>query len=105
MVKSGSLSTTQAAEAVRRAHNRGGALDPNLFSATPPSGPPDPRIVAPPLGQILVEAGLINPNVLKAALNLQEVVRTGAMTKEDAVSSFITEHFGKAGKTRHWRAS
>lgn len=54
--------------------------------------------MAPPLGQILVEAGLISIAVLKAALNLQEVVRNGAMTKEDAVESFIREHFGIAGK-------
>jgi hypothetical protein len=35
---------------------------------------------------------------LKAALNLQEVVRTGALSKEEAVEAFIQEHFGKAGK-------
>ena len=99
MVRSGSLTTTQAAEAVRRAHNRGGALEQNMFSASPPRDDNrDAKAVAPPLGQILVEAGLISIAVLKAALNLQEVVRTGAMTKEDAVEAFIREHFGRAGK-------
>jgi hypothetical protein len=99
MVRSGSLTTTQAAEAVRRAHNRGGALEQNMFSASPPRDDNrDAKAVAPPLGQILVETGLISIAVLKAALNLQEVVRTGAMTKEDAVEAFIREHFGLAGK-------
>ena len=99
MVRSGALSTTQAAEAVRRAHNRGGALDPNIFSASPPRDDVrDMKAVAPPLGQILVEAGLISIAVLKAALNLQEVVRNGAMSKDDAVQGFIREHFGKTGK-------
>jgi hypothetical protein len=96
MVKNGSLKTTQAAEAVRRAHSRGGAIDQSFFTATPNVvvDPKDTRGVSPPLGQILVEAGLIHPGALRAALNLQEVVRTGAMTKEDALSSFIKEHFG-----------
>ena len=92
MVKSGTLSTAQAAEAVRRAHERGGTIDPHYFTASVVDK--DVRVNAPPLGQILVEAGLITPSTLKAALNLQDVVRTGAMTKEDAIAGFTREHFG-----------
>lgn len=99
MVKAGSLTSAQAAEAVRRAHERGGKVDPNVFTATPPRGDiSEAKPIAPPLGEILVQAGLITMPVLKAALTLQEVVRTGAMSKEDAVEGFIREHFGAAGK-------
>jgi hypothetical protein len=97
MVRNGSLSTTQAAEAVRRAHNRGGEME-QFSPSTPPSDTSVVKVNAPPLGEILVEAGLIRVNILKAALNLQEVVRTGALTKDEAVEAFIQEHFGKAGK-------
>jgi hypothetical protein len=98
MVRNGTLSTAQAAEAVRRAHNRGGQME--QFTPTEPS--PDgstAKVNAPPLGEILVEAGLIRVSILKAALNLQDVVRTGALTKEQAVSAFIEEHFGKADQS------
>lgn len=97
MVRNGSLSTTQAAEAVRRAHNRGGEVE-QFSPSTPPADSAGVKVNAPPLGEILVEAGLIRINILKAALNLQEVVRTGALSKEEAVDAFIHEHFGKAGK-------
>jgi hypothetical protein len=97
MVKAGALTTSLAAEAVRRAHERGGAIEAHYFSASP-APDKDFRVNAPPLGQILVEAGLITPPTLKAALNLQDVVRTGAMSKEDALSGFVKEHFGSDPK-------
>jgi hypothetical protein len=97
MVRNGSLTTTQAAEAVRRAHKRGGEVV-QFSPSTPPADSSGARVNAPPLGEILVEAGLIRISILKAALNLQEVVRTGALSKEEAVEEFIQEHFGKAGK-------
>jgi len=92
MVRTGALTLPQAAEAVRRAHKRGGEVDQFLPSANQVE--PGTKINAPPLGEILVEAGLIKISILKAALNLQEVVRTGALGKEEAVASFIQEHFG-----------
>jgi len=98
MVKNGSLGTTQAAEAVRRAHERGGNIESAYFSASSVVDKDVKVTAAPPLGQILVEAGLIAPSTLKAALTLQDVVRTGAMTKEDALAGFIKEHFGAADK-------
>ena len=97
MVRSGTLSTRQAAEAVRRAHNRGGEVE-QFSASTPTKEPGIAKIDAPPLGEILVEAGLIRFVILKAVLNLQEVVRTGALSKEDAIQAFIQEHFGKGSK-------
>ncbi|HEY9775404.1 MAG TPA: hypothetical protein V6C81_16680 [Planktothrix sp.] len=99
MVKTGMIKTSQAAEAVRRAHERGGSFDPSFFTtAAVPVDPKDAVTVAPPLGTILVEAGLIGAATLKAALSLQSVVRSGAMTKEDALTAFIKEHFGAEEK-------
>jgi len=98
MVRNGSLSTAQAAEAVKRAHNRGGEVEQFSPSTPQPEGGLA-NLIAPPLGEILVEAGLIRISILKAALNLQEVVRTGALTKEEAVADFIHEHFGKHGSS------
>jgi hypothetical protein len=95
MVRNGTLSTSQAAEAVKRAHNRGGEVE----QFTPSEVVLDEnhaKVNAPPLGEILVEAGLIRVSILKAALNLQDVVRTGALSKEEAVNAFIQEHFGKS---------
>ncbi|HEY9760345.1 MAG TPA: hypothetical protein V6C97_34625 [Oculatellaceae cyanobacterium] len=97
MVRNGTLSTSQAAEAVKRAHNRGGEVEQFTPTELPPDASPA-KVNAPPLGEILVEAGLIRVSILKAALNLQDVVRTGALSKEEAVNAFIKEHFGKAGQ-------
>jgi hypothetical protein len=95
MVRSGALDTTQAAKALVRAHNRGGALEANTFLA---KRNPDNReliIIAPALGQILIEAGLINAPALKTALDLQEAVRTGTLSSEEALTAFVHECFGK----------
>lgn len=95
LVRSGALNSNQAAQAVRQAHSRGGAIEAHWFSATHPAGDPrDARGLSPPLGSILVEAGLINPGALKAALNLQELVRTGVMTKDNAMNAFVRQHYG-----------
>lgn len=100
MVKNGALSTKQAAEAVRRAHNRGGKVDANIFTATAPKvDSAEAAPIAPPLGEILIEAGLLGVSVLKAALNLQEVVRTGALSKGEALEAFIHEHYGVDAKS------
>ncbi len=101
MVKTGSLNPKQAGEAVRRAHTRGGKVDTNTFTATPAKkiDSKDIEGTAPPLGQVLIEAGLISVPVLKAALNLQEVVRTGALTREEALEAFIREHYGVDAKS------
>ncbi|MDZ4836921.1 MAG: hypothetical protein SGJ27_24325 [Candidatus Melainabacteria bacterium] len=96
LVRSGSLSTAQAAEAVRRAHIRGGAVDPKLIAA--PVGPNDSKTVAPPLGQILVEAAIIRGPIIRQALKLQESIRSGEMTKDDALDALCLEVFGVGRK-------
>ncbi|HMO21862.1 MAG TPA: hypothetical protein PKC98_12950, partial [Candidatus Melainabacteria bacterium] len=63
LVRSGSLPTAKAAEAVRRAHVRGGQVDPALTSINPSNEASS--VVAPPLGQILVEAAILRGPVLK----------------------------------------
>ncbi len=97
LVKSGSLSTAQAAEAVRRAHIRGGAVDPKLIAA--PLTKADLKAVAPPLGQILVEAAIIRGPVIRQALKLQEDIRSGSMSKEDALDALCLEVFGVGRKS------
>ena len=94
MVRNGFLSTTQAAEAVLRAHSRGGQIE-QFSPSSVPQNADKAKVIAPPLGEILVESGLIRISILKALLNLQEVVRTGALSKEEAIESFRLEHFGK----------
>lgn len=94
LVRRGFLSSSQAAEAVRRSHQRGGAGDPDWEKLKADMTKLEINAAGPPLGQILVEAGLISSIVLKAALKLQEVVRSGAMSKEDACKALYGEYFG-----------
>ncbi len=96
LVRSGSLSTAQAAEAVRRAHIRGGAVDPKLIAA--PVSPNDLKTVAPPLGQILVEAAIIRGPIIRQALKLQESIRSGEMSKDEALDALCLEVFGVGRK-------
>jgi hypothetical protein len=92
-VKAGSFTPSQAAEAVRRAHARGGALDPALDNGPiKPSG--EQTVYRPPIGQILVEAGIIGSSALKAALKFQELVRTGKLSEDDACKLLYDQHFG-----------
>ncbi len=98
LVRSGSLSTAQAAEAVRRAHIRGGAVDPKLIAA--PVSPNDMKTVAPPLGQILVEAAIIRGPIIRQALKLQEAIRSGEMSKDDALDALCLEVFGVGRKVQ-----
>lgn len=102
LVKRGFLSSAQAAEAVRRSHERGGEGDPDWEKLKTDMTKVEINAIGPPLGQLLVEAGLISSIVLKAALKLQEVVRSGAMSKEDACKTLYGEYFGttRAGKVQ-----
>jgi hypothetical protein len=94
LVKKGLLTGPQAAEAIKRTHERGGGYDTHLKDVQLGKVRPELDRVGPPLGQLLVEAGLMSSVVLKAALKLQEVVRSGVMTKEDACKTLYTECFG-----------
>jgi hypothetical protein len=96
MVKSGALDTTQAGDALARAHNRSGAFETKIFLAKPNPNARFLNISVPPLGQILIEAGLINGDTLKAALVLQEETRSGAISIEEAIGTFVRECFGAA---------
>lgn len=98
LVRSGSLSTAKAAEAVRRAHIRGGAVDPKLIAA--PLKPSDMKSLAPPLGQILVEAAIIRGPVIRQALKLQESIRSGEMSKDEALDALCLEVFGVGRKVQ-----
>lgn len=98
LVRSGKLSTAKAAEAVRRAHIRGGAVDPKLIAA--PIKPSDMKALAPPLGQILVEAAIIRGPVIRQALKLQESIRSGELSKDDALDALCLEVFGVGRKVQ-----
>lgn len=82
LVSNGSLSAMKAAEAVRRAHQRGGFLD---AEAAPVAANESVVRVRPQLGQVLVMAGIISAAQLKAGLHLQGLMRTGAIEMEAAV--------------------
>jgi hypothetical protein len=84
LVSQGTLSPVKAAEAVRRAHLRGGGLEPEeSVSAFKPN---DGVVrIKPQIGQVLVMAGIITAVQLKAALYLQDVMRSGSMSMEEAV--------------------
>jgi len=94
LVRVGAFSNSQAAEAVRRAHQRGGALDASIEPLDALSDLGELKDIGPPLGQILVESGLITVPVLKEALRLQAVIRSGAITQEEACHTLYKEHFG-----------
>ena len=98
LVRSGKLSTAKAAEAVRRAHIRGGAVDPKLIAA--PINPSDMKALAPPLGQILVEAAIVRGPVIRQALKLQESIRSGELSKDDALDALCLEVFGVGRKVQ-----
>ncbi|MDX2105937.1 MAG: hypothetical protein SFY67_05995 [Candidatus Melainabacteria bacterium] len=93
LVRSGKLPTQKAAEAVRRAHIRGGEVDPALTASR------DVQTYAvqgnaPPLGQILVEAAILRGPVLRSVLQLQQKVRAGNITQEEAFDVLYKEVFG-----------
>jgi len=97
LVRSGKLPTQKAAEAVRRAHIRGGEVDPALTASR------DVQTYAvqgnaPPLGQILVEAAILRGPVLRSVLQLQQKVRAGSITQEEAFDVLYKEVFGVGEK-------
>ena len=93
LVRSGKLPTQKAAEAVRRAHIRGGEVDPAL-TASRDVQTYSVQGNAPPLGQILVEAAILRGPVLRSVLQLQQKVRAGNITQEEAFDVLYKEVFG-----------
>lgn len=96
MVKSGALSVDVAAEALARAHNRSGAFDTSIFLAKPNPHARELKISAPPIGELLLKAGLINEEALNAALTLQDAASKGEMTNEEALKNFAKRSFGSS---------
>jgi len=90
LVSQGTLSAMKAAEAVRRAHQRGGFVEPENIQSTVQPNESVVR-VKPQLGQVLVMAGIISAAQLKAGLRMQDAMRTGALTMEQAVTTLHNE--------------
>jgi len=84
LVSQGTLSAMKAAEAVRRAHIRGGSVEPEPQDHNVKPNEMAVR-VKPQIGQVLVMAGIISAAQLKTALGLQDVLRSGNMAMEEAV--------------------
>jgi hypothetical protein len=100
LVSQGTLSAMKAAEAVRRAHQRGGYVEPENIQ---PNATNEAIVrVKPQLGQVLVMAGIITATQLKAGLRLQEAMHAGAITMAEAVDS-LNKELSSAGQpvTRH----
>jgi len=96
MVKSGALSVDVAAEALARAHNRSGAFDTSIFLAKPNPHARELKISVPPIGELLLKAGLINEDALDAALTIQDAASKGQMTNEEALKKFAKRSFGSS---------
>lgn len=89
LVSQGTLSAMKAAEAVRRAHQRGGYVEPENIQSTATN---EAIVrVKPQLGQVLVMAGIITATQLKAGLRLQEAMHAGAMNMQEAVETLHRE--------------
>ncbi|MFA6208781.1 MAG: hypothetical protein WCT03_04335 [Candidatus Obscuribacterales bacterium] len=89
LVSQGTLSAMKAAEAVRRAHQRGGYVEPENIQSTATN---EAIVrVKPQLGQVLVMAGIITATQLKAGLRLQEAMHAGAMNMQEAVDTLHRE--------------
>lgn len=84
LVSQGTLSAIKAAEAVRRAHLRGCAVETDEADIRIKPGDAVVR-VKPQIGQVLVMAGIISASQLKTALGLQDVLRSGNISMEEAI--------------------
>lgn len=90
LVSQGTLSAIKAAEAVRRAHMRGSAVEADNADLKVKPNEAVVR-VKPQIGQVLVMAGIITAAQLKLALSLQDIVRTGSLSMEEAVAKLAAE--------------
>jgi serine/threonine protein kinase len=105
MIREGTLTLTQAADALQKAHTNHGTID---LKSYPPSEHAPGLVVDTPLEAVLVEAGLISNAVWRTLLQLQTQMRSGAMTKEEAVAEFRKRHpqgGGKAAKNNNGNSS
>ena len=89
MIREGTLTLTQAADALQKAHLNHGEIDVQ----TRPAGETPPSLaVDTPLEAVLVEAGLISNAVWRTLLQLQAQMRSGAMSKDEAALEFRRRH-------------
>jgi serine/threonine protein kinase len=93
MLRAGSLTLTQAANALGRAHLVGGQI---AVAEAPGDLRPAEKGIETPVEAILVEAGLITNAVWRTVLSLQQKVRTGQLTKEQAMEEFRLAHPARA---------
>ncbi|MBX9940041.1 MAG: hypothetical protein K2Y32_12345 [Candidatus Obscuribacterales bacterium] len=84
LVSQGTLSAIKAAEAVRRAHIRGSALEADASDLKLSPGESVVK-VKPQIGQVLVMAGIISAPQLKTALSLQDQLRSGTLSMDEAL--------------------
>ncbi len=94
MVVGNVISVEQAYEAINKYHNKGGALDiAQLINESPTSGNSSTATKQnhPLIGDLLVNSKIINRSLLDAILKMQEIVRAGAITKEEACQAIIKE--------------
>jgi hypothetical protein len=89
LLRSGSMTLTQAAAALDRAHLQGGMI---VTEGLTNDIPVDLKGIETPVEAILVEAGLIKNSVWKTVLRLQQEIRTGQLTKEQALEEFRRQH-------------
>lgn len=89
LLRSGSMTLTQAASALERAHLLGGLI---ATEGLPREGSIEQKGIETPVEAILVEAGLIKNVAWKTILRLQQEIRTGQRTKEEAMEEFRQLH-------------
>lgn len=90
MLRAGSLTLTQAAQAMGRAHLQGQITlepQPQMEENRPPE-----KGIETPVEAILVEAGIITNQVWRTLVQLQQSVRSGQLTKKQAMEEFRRKH-------------
>jgi hypothetical protein len=88
MLRSGSLTLTEATRALERAHLNGGQINVE----EKPEEARAPMGIETPVEAILVEAGLISNSVWRTLLSLQQKIRLGQVTKGQALEEFRLQH-------------
>ncbi|MBK8224685.1 MAG: serine/threonine protein kinase [Candidatus Obscuribacter sp.] len=90
MLREGTITLAEAASAINRAHVTGGEIDIQKLAS--PREHTSSLVVDTPLEAVLVEAGLISNAVWRTLLQLQAAIRSGEMTKDEAVQEFRKRH-------------
>lgn len=89
LLRSGSMTLTQAAAALDRAHLQGGLI---VTEGLTRENSAELKGIETPVEAILVEAGLIKNSVWKTVLRLQQEMRNGQLNKEEAIEEFRKQH-------------